>query len=104
MQYQKFRANASGNNVIVTGEEGKIIQVYAIFFQCNSLATVKLRSGNNAAGDLTGPMSFSVGTGMNLPYAGIILFQTVMGEDLVMNVSGLGADVGGAVLVDVVNP
>lgn len=103
MQYEPI-SGATGNTTLKAAQEGKVIEVLAIFFQCPALTTAQLRSNTTP---LTGAMSFGTSGGLNLPaQAGNeALFRTAPGEALIMNASGLlGAGFGGGMIAQYSDP
>jgi len=100
MAYQKLMASDDGLNVIVPAPgEGQRIDVLSLFFQSSSGTTVILRSGSSSnmqsAGDMTGPMPFVTGGGLNLPPIIVIdalqpIFQCGENEAFSMYLSGAG--------------
>lgn len=103
MSYVKFHATSSGNTtVVVAPGAGYRLVITAAFLQCGALTQVTLRSGTTSAGDLTGPMQFSAGGGLNLPYVGLNLFECGENQPFVISLgAGLAPDCAGAVLCNV---
>lgn len=101
MAYQKLVASDDGLNVIVPAPgAGQRIDVLGLFFQSSSGTTVTLRSGTSSnsqsGGDLTGPMPFVTGGGLNLQPIIVIdalqpIFQCGENEAFSMFLAGLGA-------------
>lgn len=88
--------SSDGNNTVVAGISGQTITVFAIFFQCGASTTLTFKSGSST--NLTGPMAFTAGGGMNIFFGDSTpIFTLNEGDALVINVSGLLPQVGGSV-------
>lgn len=86
----------TGNHTLIAGQAGKTIKVFAANIQANLLTTFSLKSGTT---NLTGPMTNVLGGSLNLPLAeNLYYFETGVGEDLILNMSGLTGNLGGFIL------
>lgn len=100
MAYKKLNATASGVNTLIAGEVDKQIIIYGLFFQTGAATTVTLRSGTN---DLTGAMAFTTNSGFNLLNNSVPLFECGVGENFIMNLSGLlSVSCGGGIFYEIV--
>jgi len=94
-QYAVISTSASGDTTIVAAQTGKRFRVLSWDLTVNGAVNVKWKSG--ASTDKTGLYYFSAaGSGISAPEAENGLFETVAGDALVINLSGLVA-VGGRV-------
>lgn len=86
----------AGTSTVIAGEPGKVIRVYALNIQANAITSFSLRSGTSA---LTGPMIHTLGGTFSLPLTdNNFYFETSVGEDLNINISGLTGSLGGFIL------
>lgn len=85
----------SSSEIVIPGIEGKVIEVVGLFFQCSSATTLTIKSNSLT---FTGPMQFNIGGGLNLvPFANVY-FQTLPGEGLIFDLTGLTGSVAGNIL------
>ncbi len=86
----------SGNHILIPGVAGKDIKVFAANIQANLITTFSLKS---VTINLTGPMTHVLGGTFSLPLTdNQFYFQCGVGEDLILNISGLTGNVGGFIL------
>jgi hypothetical protein len=90
---QAVSISGAGNHVVVAGDVNfPLIQVISLTFQCNIGTTLTIKAGTT---DLTGPMNFTAGGGLNLMSTYFSLFDVDNGDDLVFNLAGLTGQLGG---------
>jgi len=87
-----INANLAGNNVLVAGVALTQILVLQYVEVCNGAVVVTWLSSGGTV--LDGPTSFIANGGAAPPFNYLGHFQTLVGEDLIMNLVGAGR-VGG---------
>ncbi len=84
---------SSGDNTVIAGVAGQVITVYGMFFQCGAATTITFKNGTT---DLTGPMAFVSGGGLNVFFGDSTpIFTLSAGNSLIISVTGLLPQVGG---------
>lgn len=87
--------SGAGAKTVIAGVSGQIIQVVGLYFQCNIVTTVTIKTGSTAQ---TGPMNFTGTGGLNLPImAAGPYFQCADGDDFVFYFSGLAGQAAGQI-------
>lgn len=84
--------SASGDTTIVAASAGRRIRVVRWGVVCAGAVVITWKS--SVAGAVTGPRSFSANGGIEAPFCPAGIFQTAIGEGLVINLSG-NISVGG---------
>lgn len=103
---QKFVAltpASSGDNAIIPGVSGKKIRLLALFLQAAGTVAVTFKSGVTADTPtaLTGPLSYTVGQTLSLPFSEGGHFETATGLALNASLNGAVAMNGFAVYQEV---
>lgn len=83
--FSPISVNASGDTTVVIGVAGKQIRVVRYEFTVAGDVTVTWKS--QTAGAITGPMPFIALGGISSDYTPSGIFQTAVGEGLVINLS-----------------
>ena len=90
-----INVSGAGAKTVIAGEAGKIIQVAGLYFQCNIVTTLTIKTGTTAQ---TGAMAFTGSGGLNLPMvAGLTYFQCADGDDFVFYFSGITGQSAGQI-------
>lgn len=93
---QALDISGAGNHVVVSGDvDFPTILVVGLYFQCNIGTTLTVKSGTT---NLTGPMNFLAGGGLNLYNSPMAIFEADNADDLVFSLSGLTGQVGGVIV------
>jgi hypothetical protein len=92
-----INVSGAGSQTVIAGVSGQIIQVIALYFQCNIASVLTIKTGNTSH---TGSMSFLASGGLNLPATttGHVYFQSAEGESFIFHFSGLLGQAGGQIL------
>jgi hypothetical protein len=91
--FAAISASTSGDTLIVAGVAGYRVRVVKYSLVCADGVVVTWES--STAGAITGPMTFAVNGGICESYCPAGVFQTAVGEGLVLNLSG-NISVGGS--------
>ncbi len=95
LQTTPINASNIGDNTVIIGISGQVIQVVALYFQCNTSTTLTIKSNSSS---FTGPMNFLAGGGLNLPINGNVYYQTQSGDNLIFSFSGATGRAGGQIM------
>ena len=98
-KFVKIDVASSGDNTIVSAVEGKKIRVLQYALVCSDAVTVQWKSSGGTA--LSGAMSFAANGGISCPFSPVGLFETAIGEGLVLNLSAAVQVSGHLVYVEV---
>lgn len=92
LQFAAIDTAAAGDTTLVASVAGAKIRVYGFGLVVGAAITVRFKSG--AATNLTGPLAFAANGGVSTAFSPVGLFETALGEGLVLNLSVAGS-VGG---------
>lgn len=95
LQQQLFGAisvSSSGDNTVIAAVPNRQIRVVKVAMVCAAAVVCTWKS--SVSGAISGPMSFATNGGISEPYTPVGIFQTAIGEGLVLNLTG-AISVGG---------
>lgn len=97
LQSASINATIDGDNILVTGEAGKLIKIWAIFFVLSAAADIKFKDG--AATDFTGIMKMTANGSLSLDFVEFPWFVCSSGNDFILNSDVVvgGIQIGGRV-------
>jgi len=87
--------SSTGDNTLVAGVAGKLVQVFQIFFSAAGATTLQFKDGAGGTA-LTGAMSFTTSQQFSLPYDTTPHFFASPGNAFVLN-SSTGVQVSGVI-------
>jgi hypothetical protein len=98
---RSISSSSAGDNVIVPGVAGQVIEVYRIFFVVGADTNVTFEDGDTA--DFTGPIPMLANGSFVLDFTELPWFTTSLGNDFVVSLS-VGTIIAGRVYYTQITP